>query len=280
MTFSQFFKKYHFHYFCSMKFTITLTLLLFLLIAGCENDKKTPPVKTKQLPKKEVVKKKKEPVKEEQQPDLISDDNVKEKLLAYGKENPETVVDIFTSYGKVRVRLYKDTPLHRANFIMLAKKGFFKGSIFTRAVQNFIAQGGGTYNEKQVEVKKSIGSYSIPSEISKKRFHKRGTIGAARGYLNNPDKRSDPYAFYLVEGMKYPKEMLEHYEMKNNYSYSEKQVEYYTKNPGAAHIDGEHTVFGEIISGYEVVPKITIVETDSREWPRVDIYIDSVKVVR
>ena len=146
--------------------------------------------------------------------------------------------------------------------------------------QNFIAQGGGTYQEAQVEVKKSIGSYTIPAEISKNRFHKRGTVGAARGYLNNPDKRSDPYAFYFVEGMKYSKEMLNHYEMKNNYTYSKKQVEYYTQKPGAAHIDGEHTVFGEIISGYNVVPKITVVETDSREWPRVDIYIDSVVVVK
>ncbi|MCB0410021.1 MAG: peptidylprolyl isomerase [Flavobacteriales bacterium] len=223
---------------------------------------------------------KKETIKEEPKIDLISDENVKDKLLAYGKENPETVVDIYTSYGKVRVQLYKDTPLHRANFIMLAKKGFFEGSIFTRAVPHFIAQGGGTYNDKQVEVKKSIGSYTIPAEISKNHIHKRGAIGAARGYLNNPDKRSDPYAFYMVEGMKYPKDLLTHYEQKNNYTYSEKQIEYYTQNPGAAHIDGEHTVFGEIISGYDVVPKITIVETDSREWPRVDIYIDSVKVVR
>ena len=254
--------------------------LLGVYIMACtnENSKQNPP-KNKTITTK-VVEPKKDTLPSTPSTDLITDENVKEKLLAYGKENPETVVDIYTSYGKVRVRLYKDTPLHRANFIMLAKKGFFKGSIFTRAVQNFIAQGGGTYNEEQVAVKKSIGSYTIPAEIFESRFHKRGAIGAARGYLNNPNKRSDPYAFYLVEGMKYPKEMLQHYELKNNYTYSKKQIAYYTQKPGAAHIDGEHTVFGEIISGYHVVPKITVVETDSREWPRVDIYIDSVKVVK
>ena len=256
-------------------FTVfTLTLLTLI---GCSDEPKKVTVKPKVVQKvkpKKVV----EPITSK--PDLINNSNVEEKLLAYGKENPETILDVYTTYGKLRVRLFKDTPLHRANFVMLAKKGFFEGSVFTRAVQHFIAQGGGTFQEKQVDIKKSIGSYTVPSEIKRNRIHKRGALGAARGYLNNPDKRSDPYAFYFVEGMKYPKDMLKHYEMKNNYSYSEKQVNYYTTKPGAAHIDGEHTVFGEIISGYNVVPKITIVETDSREWPRVDILIDSVVVIK
>ncbi len=261
-----------------MKF-IKVTLLITILISliGCEDQPKET-VPTKKVVKK-VIPEKIEKVIEDL-PDLITNENVTEKLLAYGKENPETVLDIYTTYGKLRVKLYKDTPLHRANFVMLAKKGFFKGSVFTRAVQHFIAQGGGTSRKEQVEVKRGIGSYTIPSEIKRNRIHKRGTLGAARGYLNNPDKRSDPYAFYFVEGMKYKKELLKHYEMQNNYTYNQTQIDYYTKNPGAAHIDGEHTVFGEIISGYSVVPKITVVETDSREWPRTDIFIDSVVVIK
>lgn len=255
---------------------ITLILSLSLLLLACSEEPKKAPIKKiiqKVAPKKNDI----EPIVK---PDLINNENVTEKLLAYGEENPETILDIYTTYGKLRVRLYKDTPLHRANFVMLAKKGFFKGSVFTRAVQHFIAQGGGTSRKEQVEVKKGIGSYTIPNEIKRNRTHKRGTLGAARSYLSNPDKRSDPYAFYFVEGMKYKKELLKHYEMQNNYTYNQKQIDYYTKNPGAAHIDGEHTVFGEIISGYNVVPKITVVETDSREWPRTDIFIDSVVVIK
>lgn len=258
-----------------MKKGIILILSFSFLAFSCSEEQKKIPIKKVS---KKVVTKKTE-VKPIVAPDLITNENVTEKLLAYGKENPETILDVYTTYGKLRVRLYKDTPLHRANFVMLAKKGFFKGSVFTRAVQHFIAQGGGTSKQEQVEVKKEIGSYTIPNEIKRNRIHKRGTLGAARGYLNNPDKRSDPYAFYFVEGMKYKKELLKHYEMQNNYTYNQTQIDYYTQNPGAAHIDGEHTVFGEIINGYNVVPKITVVETDSREWPRTDIFIDSVVVV-
>jgi len=210
----------------------------------------------------------------------LSDANVEQRLLSYGKKNPETIVDIYTSKGKVRARLYKSTPLHRANFILLAKKEFYKGSVFTRVTPNFIAQGGGTYNKAQVEVKKSIGSYTIPNEISKKHFHKRGALGAARRYNFNPEKRSDPYAFYFVEGNTYNNPTLDEYERLNKYTYPAAHREFYNHTPGAAHIDGQHTVFGEIISGFEVIPKITAVRRDSRDWPIEDIYIDSVKVIR
>lgn len=216
----------------------------------------------------------------EEKIDLITDENVTEKLLKYGEKNPETILEIYTTKGKIKVRLFKDTPLHRANFVMMAKKGFYEGSVFTRVVKNFMAQGGGTYNDEQVAVKQQLGNYTIPNEISKNRFHKKGALGAARSYLANPDKRSDPFAFYLVEGMIYPKEMLTHYEMKNNYTFSAEQIDYYTKKPGAAHIDGEHTVFGEIIEGFNVVPKITSVKTDSRDWPNDDILIEKVLVIK
>lgn len=258
---------------------IIFLFVISFFFFSCSNQEEKESTKIVKKEVKKTTPKKEIPI-EVPVPYLIDNENVEEKLLAYGKENPETILDIYTTYGKLRVRLYEDTPLHRANFVMLAKKGFFKGSVFTRAVQHFIAQGGGTSKQEQVEVKKSIGSYTIPNEIKRNRIHKRGTLGAARSYLSNPDKRSDPYAFYFVEGMKYKKELLKHYEMQNNYTYNQFQIDYYTKNPGAAHIDGEHTVFGEIISGYSVVPKITVVETDSREWPRVDIFIDSVVVIK
>lgn len=216
----------------------------------------------------------------EEKVDLITDENVTEKLLKYGEENPETILEIYTTKGQLKVRLFKDTPLHRANFVMMAKKGFFEGSVFTRVVKNFMAQGGGTYNDEQVEIKKQIGNYTIPNEISKSRFHKKGALGAARSYLANPDKRSDPFAFYLVEGTTYTESALDHYEYENKYKYSSTQRDYYKTNTGAAHIDGEHTVFGEIIEGFNVVPKLTNVKTDSRDWPNDDILIEKVVVIK
>ncbi len=253
--------------------------LFFLIFIGCNTltDKKMPPqtllidstIAVQQDKSNEVLKE-----------DLITNENVTEKLKKYGEGNPETIVEIYTTKGKIKVRLFKDTPLHRANFIMMAKKGFFEGSVFTRVVKNFMAQGGGTYNDAQVSIKNQIGSYTIPAEISKAHFHKKGAVGAARSYLQNPDKRSDPYAFYFVEGTHYTDFSLDFYEGENKYNYSKLQREYYKSNTGAAHIDGQHTVFGEIISGFNVVPKLTNVKTDSRDWPNEDIYIEKVKVIK
>jgi len=214
------------------------------------------------------------------QNELITNDNVVEILTKYGKKNPETIADIYTSKGKIRIRLYEDTPLHRANFVLLAKKGYYNGCLFSRVVKNFIAQFGGSYDEKQKKIQKTIGSYTIPAEIKSSHFHKQGAIAAARSYTNNPKKRSAMDELYFVEGNRFSDVTLDKYEKENNYKYSRVQRKYYLNHPGAAHIDGEHTVFGEIIEGFLVIPKLTHVVTDSQDWPNVDMYIDSVKLIR
>ena len=208
----------------------------------------------------------------------ITDENVVERLTAYGNQNPETVVDIFTTKGKIRIRLFKDTPLHRANFILLAKSGYLNRALFSRVSPEFMAQFGGSYDDLQKEIQDTIGKYTIPSEMSHHHFHRKGAVAAARNYSNNPKKRSACDEIYLVEGLKYNDLSLDHYEGENKYKFTERQRNYYMNNPGAAHIDGEHTVFGQIILGFSVVPKLTHVETDSREWPKIDLYVDSVVV--
>lgn len=269
---------------------IKLGLIITLVILGfsCSEEPKENP---KNKPKTQ-----KKPQKKTQSPSLIemakpkpkpkgpknpiTNDNVVERLTKFGSQNPETIVDIYTTKGKIRARLYKSTPLHRANFLLMTKRGFLDGSVFTRVAMGFIAQSGGTYDEDHAKIKNAIGKYTIPAEMSHKRIHKRGAIAAARRYKNNPDKRSDAYAFYFVEGTQYNEPTLDKYEEDNNYKYTQQQREYYLNKPGAAHLDGQHTVFGEITSGYSVIPKITSVETDSRDWPNKDLFIDSVRVVR
>jgi peptidyl-prolyl cis-trans isomerase B (cyclophilin B) len=209
---------------------------------------------------------------------LIRNDNVVERLTQYGKDNPETLADIYTRLGRIRIQLFKDVPLHRANFIMLAKSGYYNGTVFTRVVKNFIAQGGSAHSYQQVDIQRAIGLYTIPSEFTSKHYHYRGMLAAARDYEDNPEKRSDPFVFYFVEGTTYSDETLDHYEKDNGRKFSKSQRDYYTKKPGAAHIDNEHTVFGKIISGYSVVPKLTSVKTDKYGWPEEDLFIDSVIV--
>lgn len=260
-----------------------LKKLLFLVIIAasliaCSEDPKIEPSPSKKVTK--PIKPKVKKVKKAVIKPIITKDSVRENLLAYGKKNPETIIDIFTSMGKVRIRLYKDTPLHRASFLLLCKEGYFKHSVFTRVAPFFIAQGGGTYTKEQTAVSRKTGVYTIPSEFKRHRIHKQGAVAAAREYKNNPEKASDPFAFYFVEGTLYNHPTLDRYEQEKDYKFTKKQRDFYVSNPGAAHLDGEHTVFGEIVSGYSVIPKITQVDRDSKDWPVKDIFIDSVIVVR
>ncbi|MCB0480983.1 MAG: peptidylprolyl isomerase [Flavobacteriales bacterium] len=258
-------------------FSGVLYIFIIFLSSCSDEPTNTKTRATKTQIKKEIPEKPKDkPPKIEP---LISDSNVVEFLTRYGKENKETNVRIYTTFGLIKARLFRDTPLHRASFLLWAKKGFYNGSVFMRVTPNFIAQGGTTSSDSQMQMKREIGNYTIPAEFSKTHFHKQGAIGMARHYEDNPDKRSDSHRFYFVEGTTYNRPTLAHYEKTQNYSYSQEQLDYYTSgNLGAAHIDGEHTVFGELISGQEVVKKLTEVPTDSRDWPLKDIYIDSVVV--
>ena len=249
------------------------SIIILLVLFSCQGEK----------PKK-IVKKKIEKVEKIIQPkpvyNLISDKNVVARLTEFGKENQETIVDIYTSKGKIRIKLFKDTPLHRANFILLVKGGYFKHALFSRVAKKFMAQFGGSYDDLQRNIQDTIGSFTIPSEMSHHHFHKKGALAAARSYNNNPDKRSSSDEFYFVEGQLFSDLTLDHYTYENNYKFTATQRKYYENNVGAAHIDGEHTVFGQIIEGYNIVPKLTHVPTDSQEWPTTDIYVDSTIIIK
>lgn len=216
---------------------------------------------------------------ETKKPDLITNRNVEERLLEYGKKRKSSKVLIRTDKGDITIRLYENTPLHRASFLLMADSGCFDNTVFTRVSPGFMAQAGGSYDKVIIDRRNSIGRYTIPAEFRKNRYHKQGAVGAARSYNNNPDKRSDPFAFYFVEGSLYNNPTLDKYEETNGRKYSAERRAYYLKNPGAAHIDGEHTVFGEIIDGFEIIPMITSVKKDSRDWPTTDIYIQEVIVL-
>ena len=181
---------------------------------------------------------------------LISPSNVVPFLTEYGKKNPETLVEIQTRLGNIRIRLYKKTPLHRANFIYLAKNGYFDTTCFYRVVPGFIIQGGNSENLTTIRYRNKYKNYKLPPEFVPEYKHKYGALAAARDWENNPNKLSTPFEFYIVEDKK-----------------------------GAHHLDGEHTVFGEVISGFSVVDKIAHLEAGGDEWPIEDVFM-TVKVLK
>ena len=174
------------------------------------------------------------------------------------KQEQEYVVVIHTSKGDITVKLYNETPLHRDNFIKLVNEGFYDGSIFHRVIRSFMIQGGGG----------AIGNqdpgYKIPAEIVEGFYHKKGALAAARMPDQvNPRKESSGSQFYIVHGRTFSRSDLG----RLGKEFSEEQIKLYTTIGGAPHLDGDYTVFGEVISGFEVVDKIASVETAAADRP-------------
>lgn len=206
-----------------------------------------------------------EPVKREFP--LLNNDNIEEFLMEYFKANPERRILVSTPLGDMKVRLYDDTPLHTANFLMLVKREYFNGTEFTRVIDDFIVQGGNNESETEEIKRILIGSYLIPAEFRPQNIHKKGVLSMARRYEDNPEKRSAAYNFFFVDGRTFNEPQLLMLERDHDMSIPEWKREVYKTVGGAPHLDGQHTVFGEIYEGLDVLEKLSAVETDEVDWP-------------
>ncbi|WP_299680251.1 peptidylprolyl isomerase [uncultured Tenacibaculum sp.] len=232
-----------------MKF-LQFIFLLFtcFILFNCNQTKKkakeTKPkkeIKVVEPIKKEIKIKKKE---KEIRPswDTLNKKNAQEFFKQYGKENKETKVLIKTSFGNIKLRLFNDTPIHRANFIFLTKIKYFDTTVFYRVAKNWVVQGGDSETTATAKFRKKYQHYRLRPEFRKKRRHRYGALAAARSIEDNPNKLSSPFNFYIVQNKK-----------------------------GAHHLDDEFTVFGQLISGYSTINKIAQVKVGSDEWPLSDI---------
>ncbi|MFA6769620.1 MAG: peptidylprolyl isomerase [Bacteroidales bacterium] len=175
------------------------------------------------------------------------------KLIFNPADLPEEpVLDIETNVGTIRIKLYKETPLHRDNFVKLASEGFFDGILFHRVIQGFMIQTGDPLTKDSAnEARFGTGGpgYTIPAEILPEFNHKKGAVAAARqGDAGNPERASSGSQFYIVEDAS-----------------------------ACAQLDGAYSVFGETLEGLEIVDKIAATPTNNRDKPTQDIIIKSVK---
>lgn len=220
---------------CFLFFTITV-----FSIVNCHNkeEKKiiTPTLKEEKTIQKQVVKK---------SWDSLKRHNVEAFFTEYEKENKETKVLIKTKLGNIKIRLYNDTPIHRANFIFLTKIEYFNTTVFYRVAKNFVIQGGNSDDAYTMKQRKKYGNYLIKPEFRSHRKHKYGAVAAARHWENNPNKLSSPFEFYIVQNRN-----------------------------GAHHLNNEHTVFGEVISGFSTMDKIANLEVGVDEWPKIDLHME------
>jgi cyclophilin family peptidyl-prolyl cis-trans isomerase len=179
---------------------------------------------------------------------------MKEKQLSFDPATlgEEPVLDIQTSEGVITVKLYKETPRHRDNFLKLAAEQFYDGVIFHRVIKGFMIQTGDpTSKNPKPDVRYGTGgpNYTVAAEFLPQYKHKKGALAAARQSDQvNPRKASSGSQFYIVE------------------------------NPTAcAQLDGSYTVFGETISGFDVIDKIASAATNAADRPTKDIFIIAIK---
>ena len=208
---------------------------------------------------------------------IITNRNAAQKLIEFGDTNKETNIIIYTSYGELNIRLYKNTPLHRANFVMLAKNKFYDNTLFYRVIDNFMIQGGNS-DDSEINYKLDrIGRYRIPNEIKKNNIHKKGALAmAVSPEEQSLGKKSSSINFYIVEGQELPNYYFTQKEEQGK-EYTDYQKRIYSSTSGAPHLDGDYTVFGEIVSGFNVLSKISRVKVDKYNWPINKVVIDSVR---
>lgn len=183
----------------------------------------------------------------------------KEYLLQYGKEHPENKVKIETDLGTIRLRLYDDTPLHRANFIRLIKEGHYEHADFYRIVFGFMIQGGDKKNQLP---------YKIPAEFKPEYYHKKGALSMAREEVNNPEMESSAAEFFIVHGSVYEQEEMEDEARSHHFSLTPEQKEVYTTLGGYMSLDQKYTVFGEVTEGLDVIDKIASERVVSVDKPK------------
>jgi cyclophilin family peptidyl-prolyl cis-trans isomerase len=176
-------------------------------------------------------------------------------ILSIGKVHAQTakteipkedyLVKISTQYGDMVILLYDQTPQHKKNFIKLAQEHYYDSTTFHRVILDFMIQGGDPNSKDADPNNDGTGGpgYTVPAEIVATIKHDKGALAAARmGDEVNPLHASSGSQFYIV----------------------------HNKN-GTPFLDGKYTVFGQVISGLDIIDKIAQVPVDNRSRPFTNI---------
>ncbi|MEN9884344.1 MAG: hypothetical protein RLZZ420_1561 [Bacteroidota bacterium] len=202
------------------------------------------------------------------------------------KKDFRSDIRMVTDSGILVLRLNDSTPTHRNNFLRLVKTHYYDGISFHRIICGFMIQAGDEKTKKGADSTKLLAGYTLAAEIRPDLFHRKGMLAAARlGDNVNPTKASSGVQFYIVQGRVFNDKSLdsvETYRM-NGRKIPVEQRNVYKTIGGSPHLDQQYTIFGELISGFDVLDKIAGVKTSGRsggDKPLQDIRIKKVRLTR
>jgi len=205
------------------------------------------------------------------------DKDKKAEVVQYDEpEDGELIAHIkVEDYGTITVRFFPEqAPLAVENFVQHAKDGYYDGLTFHRIMDDFMIQGGdptGTGREGDSIWKDAEGKYvAFEDEISKYLMPIRGALCMANSGANTNGSQ-----FFIVQTEQYD---ISQVITLRNYDVDNDLVAYYKENGGAAWLYGKHTVFGQVVDGYDVLDEIAAVETDDNDKPKKDVIIDSIEL--
>ena len=207
---------------------------------------------------------------------------------AMAQERAEVLLE--TTEGNIRIALYNETPQHRDNFLKLVKMHVYDSLLFHRVIKDFMIQGG-DLNSKYAKPGQPLGTgeldYTIEPEFRLPQlFHRRGVVAAAREPDEvNPEMRSGACQFYIVWGKQLNDVAISRIQQrldtltKGQVKLTPEMIEVYKTQGGTPHLDGQYTVFGEVLQGLDVVDKIQQSATDKRHRPFTDVRILRASVI-
>ena len=189
-----------------------------------------------------------------------------------------------TTAGNIRIALFDETPLHRDNFLKLVQEHVYDSLLFHRVIKDFMIQSGDLHS-KHAKPGQRLGSgdydYTIEAEFRLPQiFHRRGMVAMAReGDRVNPEQRSSACQFYIVWGRVYnDARLMKVQERLDTTTHGRVQLtpemqQVYKTVGGIPHLDGQYTVFGEVVEGLDVVDRIQQSATDPYDRPLEDVRI-------
>lgn len=182
------------------------------------------------------------------------DDSTKTALEMEKRLREEPEFEIVTTHGTMKIRLYGKTPKHRDNFVKLVAENYYDGIRFHRVIEGFMIQTGDPLS-RDTSMMDSWGTggpdYTVPAEFVNEYWHKKGALAAARkGDMANPRKASSGSQFYIVHD-----------------------------EDACLHLDGEYTIFGEVVEGLDVIDRIAGVSVDRYDRPYEDVIINTIRPV-